>query len=472
MNGRGVLASLVLATALMSGCRDKAGTGETASAQRVEPPPVASSVPATSSSAAAASAPVATPLREDRRTLTVQIRTTTPPSKAEQSALEARTRVALPGIVLGATSGPRSRLFFEPAGTMPEIPAAYRGPLDAASMKVVDARSGFLLGAKLEGAPELKHVRAFEALALEMAEKQRGLVWDESTYQMFSTADWKAARVDSWSGDLCDAPEHLRFRHHEASRERYRSVTYGMDVFGLPDLVIQDVPPPHRDRAMLLLDAAAQALVEGAELTATGQLDLDLAAIKHPGVKQRLTELATQPGRVTIKLVVATPEEGDPENRLLALDVGSFPGASDGERLGSVHTALFGPVSDEPIFRPGDDAALAEVAKRVQAKVPDLAARTKKGIPPGEVFLVKAPFDTDDGNIEWMWIDVTGWDGATIRGHLANTPYGIKGLAAGAKVEVNQSKIVDYTWSKPGGTREGGESIKLLEERRKKQGAR
>ncbi len=470
MNARGILAGVVLATALAGGCRDNAATSEATNAQRSDPPPVASSAPATSSSAAPAPAPAL--LREDLRTLAVQIRTTVPPSKAEQAALEGQTKAALPGVVFGATSGSRSRLFFEPAGTMPEIPAAYRGELDAAAMKVIDARSGFLLSAKLEGMPELKHVRAFEALALEMAEKRKGLVWDESTYQMFSTQDWKAARVDSWAGDLCDVAEHTRLRYYAASRDRYRSVTYGMDIFGLPDLVIQDVPPPHSDRAMALLDAAAQALVEGAELTASGQLDIDLAAIKHPNVKRRLTEAATRPGRVSIKLTVATPEEGDPENRLLALDVGAFPGASDGERLGSVHTALFGPVSDEPIFRPGDDAALAEVAERVQAKVPDLAARTKKGIPPGEVFLVKAPFDTDDGNIEWMWIDVTGWDGATIRGHLANTPYGIKGLAAGAKVEVNQSKIVDYTWSKPGGTREGGESIKLLEERRKKQGAR
>jgi uncharacterized protein YegJ (DUF2314 family) len=105
------------------------------------------------------------------------------------------------------------------------------------------------------------------------------------------------------------------------------------------------------------------------------------------------------------------------------------------------------------------------VTKRVQARLPAIAAAFRKGLPLGDRLAVKAPFDTDDKNVELMWIDVSGWEGDVVRGYLDNDPYYIKSLKAGAKVEVKQASLTDYVWSKADGTKEGGESSAILERR-------
>lgn len=459
---------LLFGALLAIACSDaKPAAGDTTNARRASPP--------SASAQAAASAPPSAadgeipPLRAEQRGLAVQIRSAAAPSKADQAAVEKEIKAALPDLPLGGAGLPSAKVAFYAASEMPEIPPEYLQRSDADAQKAVRARAGILFAAALDDDKGLKRLRAFEALTLQMAKRHGGAVWDESTHEILTAEAWEALRVSSWEGELCDAATHVRIRQYAASPDRFRAMTYGMSVMGLPDLVIDDVPPPHSDQAALLIEAAAQTMVEGAELTRTGQLEIDLAAIKHGAAKRGLLEGATKPGRLVIKLKVAKKEAGDPEGRLYAFDVSSFPGATAGEQLGSALSTLFGPVSDEPVMRSGDDKELAEAAKRVQAKVPDLAARARKGIPPGEVLLVKAPFDTDDDSVEWMWIDVTAWDKGTVRGHLANRPTRIKGLMSGAKVEVPEAKIADYLWKKADGTSEGGESIKILADRKKDQ---
>lgn len=449
-------------------CSDpKPSAAETTNAKRADPPAVSASV------AASATAPSSEgelgALRADKRGMAVQIRTPTPPSKADGAALEKEIKTALPDVPFGGTAVPSGKLELHAAGELPEIPAMYFERLDPLLQQAVRTRSGIFFGAALDQDKGLKRLRAFEALVLQMVKKHGGAIWDESTHAVLTPEAWEALRVSSWEGEMCDAATHMRIRQYAASPDRFRAITYGMSVMGLPELVIDDVPPPHSEQAALLIEAAAQTMVEGAELTATGQLDIDLGAIKHAAAKKGLLEQATKPGRLVIKLKVAKKEADDPDGRLYAFDVSSFPGATPGEQLGAALTTLFGPVSDEPVMRAGDDKALAEAAKRVQAKLPELAARAKNGIPPGDVLLVKAPFDTDDDSVEWMWIDVNAWDKGTVRGHLANRPMKIKGLMAGAKVEVAQSKISDYLWRKADGTSEGGESIEILNDRRRGQ---
>jgi uncharacterized protein YegJ (DUF2314 family) len=458
--------ALLFGAVLAIACSDAKPTAtETSNARRTTP--LADSANAASSSAAPAPQGELAPLHVEQRGLAVQIRSATAVSKADQAAREKETKEALPDLPLGGVGLPSVKLAFYGAGEMPEIPRQYLEGTDADAQRAVGARSGIVVAAALDGDKGLKRLRAFEALVLQMVKKHSGAVWDEAMHAVLTTEAWEALRVASWEGDLCDAATHIRIRQYAASPERFRAITYGMSMMGLPDLVIDDVPPPHSDHAALLIEAAAQTMVEGAELTATGQLEIDLAAIKHTAAKNGLLEEATKPGRLVIKLKVAKKEAGDPDGRLYAFDFSAFPGATPGEQLGSALATLFGPVSDEPVMRAGDDKELAEVTKRVQAKVPDLAARARKGLGLGEVLLVKAPFDTDDGSVEWMWIDVTTWDKGTVRGHLANRPTKIKGLMSGAKVEVPDSKVADYLWKKADGTSEGGESIKILNDRKK-----
>ncbi|NUO54335.1 MAG: DUF2314 domain-containing protein [Polyangiaceae bacterium] len=449
-------------------CSDpKPSAAETTNARRADPPAVSAS--AASSSAVAGSDGELGALRADQRGMAVQIRTPTAPSKADGASLEKEIKTALPDVPLGGAGAPSGRLELHAAGELPEIPAMYYERLDPLLQSAVRTRSGIFFGAALDQDKGLKRLRAFEAVVLQMVKKHGGAIWDESMHAVLTPEAWEGLRVASWEGDLCDAATHMRIRQYAASPDRFRAITYGLSVMGLPELVIDDVPPPHSDQAALLIEAAAQTMVEGAELTATGQLDIDLAAIKHTASKKGLFEESTKPGRLVIKLKPAKKEADDPEGRVYAFDFSAFPGATPGEQLGSALTTLFGPVSDEPVMRSDDDKELTEAAKRVQAKVPELAARAKKGIPPGEVLLIKAPFDTDDDSVEWMWVDVTSWDKGTARGHLANRPTKIKGLMAGAKVEVPQAKIADYLWKKSDGTSEGGESIEILKDRKRGQ---
>ncbi len=59
--------------------------------------------------------------------------------------------------------------------------------------------------------------------------------------------------------------------------------------------------------------------------------------------------------------------------------------------------------------------------------------------------LVKAPFATRAGGNEWMWVEVVRWEGNRISGILENDSYQVEGLKAGARVEVDEASLFDYT---------------------------
>lgn len=61
-----------------------------------------------------------------------------------------------------------------------------------------------------------------------------------------------------------------------------------------------------------------------------------------------------------------------------------------------------------------------------------------------------------------MWVEVMRWKGTTIHGVLRNDPFHVPDLAAGAKVDVEESDILDYIHNKSDGTSDGNETAKLL----------
>jgi uncharacterized protein YegJ (DUF2314 family) len=240
-----------------------------------------------------------------------------------------------------------------------------------------------------------------------------------------------------------------------------------MGKLGLPDLVVQDLPVSRSGTMSTALNALAQLLVEGAPIGEEGRFVLDLKAIRHAGARSAHTA-SPGPGanlRAEVRLVIAKPEEGDAENRLLEVRFDGHPGATEVERQAAALKALVGAAQDLPVGAPAGDPELDAAAARAQARLPALAAAFGRGLPLGDHVSVKAPFETDDGGIEWMWIEVTAWDGTAVRGHLDNEPLRIKRLAVGAKVEVKQAVIADYMWRKADGSLEGGESVDILRRR-------
>lgn len=108
------------------------------------------------------------------------------------------------------------------------------------------------------------------------------------------------------------------------------------------------------------------------------------------------------------------------------------------------------------------DAVLRAASARARVKLPGLQKAFRRGLMPGEQLLVKAPFSTRDGGREWMWIEVTEWNGDQIKGMLRSDPRDVPGLSAGQMVDSRQSEVFDYLRVFPDGRTEGNETSKLL----------
>ncbi len=94
-----------------------------------------------------------------------------------------------------------------------------------------------------------------------------------------------------------------------------------------------------------------------------------------------------------------------------------------------------------------------------------LEERFARGIPDLEHLSVKAPFTTDGGGLEWMWVEVTQWNGAKMKGILQNEPREIAGLQRGATVEVEVESLFDYLHDRGDGSTAGGTTNDILQRR-------
>ncbi|NUP10117.1 MAG: DUF2314 domain-containing protein [Polyangiaceae bacterium] len=326
-------------------------------------------------------------------------------------------------------------------------------------------RGALGIGWNLDADPKLERLRAAQSSVKAFAEKMDGFIWDDATRELFTPAAFDSQRIAGWDSGYPDMRGQITIHYYE-NEGRHRAVTLGMEKFGAPDLVIQDVPISQSNRGSHVRNVAAQLIVEGASIGSNGELVLDLAAIKHAPTKAYYSGLDPSAShKTTIHLAAAKPEEGDAMNRLLEIRFPNGAGATEWERLAAAADALVGAPKDTPTAVAENDPELAAIKLRVQAKLPELAAAIQKGLPLGESISVKAPFDTDDGGVEWMWVSVTKWEGDTVHGVLDNAPAGIKSLKIGAPVTVKQSAIADYVRHKADDSLEGGESIKVLDRR-------
>jgi hypothetical protein len=215
--------------------------------------------------------------------------------------------------------------------------------LDAAQRHAAAQSKGVLvLGWRLDADPGFDRLREAQKLALEVARKTEGFVWDETTLQLFGLAAWKRLRIDGWEGAIPDMRQHILL-HYEARPEARRAVTVGMVKFGLPDLVVSDLAPRDAERMTTLVEAVAQLLVEGASPGTSGELAIDLKSIHHRAARDALlaaTGADAQP-QGHVGLAPAKSEKGDPENRLVQLRF-AYPGATDAERSAAGLTAILG----------------------------------------------------------------------------------------------------------------------------------
>lgn len=298
-------------------------------------------------------------------------------------------------------------------------------------------------------------------LMMALADQTGGILWDDETREAFTPEAWTERRIESWNDGLPDVTKHITI-HAYNTGNYIRAISLGMKKFGLPDLVIDEFSWSLNNNMGILVHLLAQSLVEDSKLARNGQYDLNIRRIKHPKVRQPQTETFKEnaTGIALLSLTEGTWEEGDPRNRIIEIGFDRGSGPDIHAKQMQIVSDAFG--SEDSITQIKHDDELEAASQRARAKLPGLKQQFDKGLPPGEFIQVKVPFGTADGGREWMWVEVTTWDGDKITGLLQNEPFSVPGLHAGQSVEVSAAEIFDYILRHRDGTIEGNETGEII----------
>ena len=374
--------------------------------------------------------------------------------------------------------GPRleARLLFVPdapadyAVPAPEdLPFHSRGITPAEADSIQSCSQALRLRFRHPSSQALRGLQTANRLAQRLAEETNGFPWDEETRQVFSLATWKRDRLDSWSGDFPDAPNHFTI-HAYQNGDHIRAITLGLRKFGLPDVVIEQFSWADNQPMGILMNCFAQAMVEGATFENPDAFELNLAQLKSASIREQNLNALKEggQGRVLIALKEASWDPGDPPNRLIEITADHHEGPDLFARQNAMLQEMFGVEAGVNFIEHTD--ALEAASKQARARLPELKAAFEAGLEPGDTLLVKAPFETAAGGREWMWIEVQRWDNERITGSLRSSPQHIEGLQAGQRVSVMTADVFDYLRRTLDGKVEGNETGRIIETLSNQQG--
>jgi len=286
-------------------------------------------------------------------------------------------------------------------------------------------------------------LRTANAIVDKLAEKTNGLAWDEETREVFSPEAWHEKRVASWIDQVPDVSDETVIHIYNGDGS-VRAITLGMSKMGLPDVTMDSTGWSSESQMGNLIDIFSQRLAEGAPIREPGEFKLDLRVVKNSHIREdQLKSLkGNASGVACLTLKPGKWEEGDPKNRLIQLGSDDYPGTDDSAKQEAMISSFFG--SEDSISKIKHNEELLAASARAKAKLPELQKAFSSGLEPGEFIDVKAPFKTEDGGTEWMWVEVTSWRGGVIEGLLDNEPESVPELHAGAKVKVQQKDVFDY----------------------------
>jgi len=303
-----------------------------------------------------------------------------------------------------------------------------------------------------------------QVLAEQVARDTGGLLWDAETREAFSPDKWHERRVLGWEGDLPDVLEHTTV-HFYRDGQTFRCVTLGMGKFGEPDLVIEDMLASDSRGLGEVVNVVAQSLVEGARTDGGGRLALQLLQSRHAGVNrwEGAGLKANAKKSATLMLVQGVHQDGDADNRLVRIAFDRQDGPDEHSRQAALVATLFG--SEDSVVHVRHDEKLLAARDAARSKLPALRDAFNRGLAPGEYIDVKAPFATDSGGREWMWVEVRAWKGDRIEGTLQNEPDDVRHLRSGQDVVVSQAELFDYIFHRADGQVEGNATGAIMQER-------
>lgn len=305
-------------------------------------------------------------------------------------------------------------------------------------------------------------LRMANEVAEAIARETGGLLWDEATREVFSPDEWHKRRIASWTQDIPDVSDHTTIHAYKSS-EYVRAITLGMSKVGLPDVVAEDFSWSMNRTMGHLINLFCQSMAEGAVLGKLGEFDLDLRAIRNRKVRDPQVESLKQNATAVALLSLRKGEweEGDPPNRLIEITFDRYSGRDVHARQEEMLSSLFG--WEDSINQISHNDEILAASRNAKTQLPALKQAFTAGLQPGEFIQVKAPFKTPDGGREWMWVEITAWDGNKISGLLKNEPFNIPSLHAGQIVEVKQEDAFDYIRRYPDGRQEGNETGSIIE---------
>jgi uncharacterized protein YegJ (DUF2314 family) len=311
---------------------------------------------------------------------------------------------------------------------------------------------------------------AANELVEDIARETDGLIWDEETRDVFSVDAWNERRIGKWQNGVPQISTQTVVHVYE-NGEFDRAISLGMRKTGLPDVVIQELPVSAERQIVNMINIFSQSMVEGQISGKKREFKMDIRAIRNASLRENQLKSfgANATGIACLSLNKAVLEEGDPENRLIALTFDRYLGNDAHSKQAAAVSWLFGWSDSVTDVEHTDE--LLEESRKEKADLPRLKKAFEAGLAPGEYLLVKAPFPIPDGSgQEWMWVEVRSWKRGAIRGTLEDQPVRIPSLHSGQVVEVREDEVFDYIRHYPDSREEGNttaEIIRKLEDTKK-----
>jgi uncharacterized protein YegJ (DUF2314 family) len=114
-----------------------------------------------------------------------------------------------------------------------------------------------------------------------------------------------------------------------------------------------------------------------------------------------------------------------------------------------------------PIIQVSDDDPLMQAAvAQARAEWPKFVAAYEACA--GTTFAVKAPLCHED-NTEYIWIEVTGLEGESVHGTIANEPGNLGSLKFGSIVSIPVATLNDWCYMDPEGNLVGGFTVEAVQ---------
>lgn len=304
------------------------------------------------------------------------------------------------------------------------------------------------------GTDAMALARKIAGVTRDIADTAKGWVLDPETWQVHPFA----AFHDHVPGAHPDARKLIVVHTITGGNEQPWLDTAGLHRYGFPELYFSEAAARDLKPLGHVLNGAAQGLLDGLDVDEDGQIVIDF---------HRLDWNVAIGGDGTGKAIVKTRwakehDASDVDDPVVEL----VPPSGEGvEGVTKLIDGCFGHEPDKMVMLEADDPELLAAAEKARGDLVRLRAHFAMGIPPDEELSIKARFTDEQGQVEWMWVDVVAFGKDSLEGTLANQPDVIKSLRDGQKVKVKLANVADYVHKDQSGELAGGYSIEVLKKR-------